>query len=227
MCTGKARYAVGAPARSTAVESSSRGLVALLVVRTRFKTRCRARMTDRLGMGGACHARWTMRVCGYIDLHGEGAKCSWRPSTLHRCSESSSRGLVALLVVRTRFKTRFRARMTDRLGLDSVCHVRWAMWPADNIIFIRIAEHRLWARETPDGRHQGAMLTVDHDHHEVTCDPCGADGSPFFGIWRASFRMLIPVSFDLAMSWQGDLHPHLTRDGGQRGHAADGRSRSS
>ena len=62
-----------------AVESSSRGLVAL-VVRTRFKTRCRARMSDLLGMGSACHVRWTMRVCGYIDVHGEGAKCSWRPT---------------------------------------------------------------------------------------------------------------------------------------------------
>ena len=62
-----------------AVESSSRGLVAL-VVRTRFKTRCRARMSDLLGMDSATHARWTMRVCGYIDVHGEGAKCSWRPT---------------------------------------------------------------------------------------------------------------------------------------------------
>ena len=72
-----------------AVESSSRGLVAL-VVRTRFKTRCRARMTDLLGMGGACHVRWTMRVCGYIDVHGEGAKCSANCSGL-----SQSRGQTA------------------------------------------------------------------------------------------------------------------------------------
>ena len=56
-------------------------------VGTRFKTRCRARVSDLIGMGRACHVRWTMRVCDYIDKHGEGARCSWRPSTLHRCRE--------------------------------------------------------------------------------------------------------------------------------------------
>ena len=54
-------------------------------------------MTDLLGMGGACHVRWTMRVCGYIDVHGEGARCSWRPSALHCCRELVC-GLVALVV---------------------------------------------------------------------------------------------------------------------------------
>ena len=70
-------------------------------------------------------------------------------------------------------------------------------------------------RERRRGQRE-ATLTADYDHHDVTCVPCGADGSPSFGMWRASFSMLIPVSVDLPVSWQGDLHPHRTPSAGAR-----------
>ena len=55
-----------------------------LVVMTRIKTRCRARMTDLLGMGSACHVRWAMWPADNIVVHGEGPTAEMRFATVYR-----------------------------------------------------------------------------------------------------------------------------------------------